>query len=79
MLLPDHIKPEDTVYYNGSIVLAVLLRNGNKDLLSLYTLVCNERGMSFPLFILCIDWLFLLGTIKMDHQTVKLCSSKNLK
>ena len=79
MLLPNHIKPEDSIYYNGGVVLGTLLKEGNKDLLSLYALTRKERNMSFPIFILCIDWLFLIGAIKIDNQTVNLCSLSNLK
>lgn len=77
MLLPEHIKPEDSVYYNGGIVLNVLLNKGCHDLLTTFSFVNEERKMSFSLFLLCIDWLFLIGAISMNHQKIKLCLSKD--
>lgn len=77
MLLPEHIKPEDSVYYNGGIVLKVLLKKGCHDLFTTFSSVNEERKMSFSLFLLCIDWLFLLGAISMNHQKIELCLSKD--
>lgn len=76
MLLPDHIKPENSVYYNGGIVLKVLLSKGNQNLLNTYMCVQEECKMTFSLFLLCIDWLFLIGSIKINNQKVELCLSR---
>ena len=73
MLLPDNIHPENSIYYNGAIVLEILQKNSNIELLELYGLVKNVRNISFPLFILSLDWLYLIDAIELKNQKVKLC------
>ena len=36
MLLPDNIKPELTIYYNGAIILEELQLNNKYDIIDLY-------------------------------------------
>ncbi len=75
MLLPDGIHPEQSIYYNGAFVLQSLQNNPNCDLLDLYQQVRTLREMSMPIFVLCLDWLYLLGVAQLDHQgKVVLCT-----
>lgn len=73
MLLPDNIHPENSVYYNGAIVLSVLQKNNDMELLELYSLVRQVRNMSFSLFILSLDWLYLIDTASLEQEKVRLC------
>ena len=78
MLLPDNIHPENSVYYNGAIVLQVLQEEKKKGILDLYQIVKDIQNMSFSLFILCLDWLYLIDAAKINSVgEVELCSSKN--
>ena len=75
MLLPDNIHPEDSVYYNGSFVLQAVQHNPSLDLLDLYQNTKSTREMSLPIFILCLDWLFLLNLLTLnDKGRVELCT-----
>ncbi|MFH1188049.1 MAG: ABC-three component system middle component 6 [bacterium] len=75
MLLPDNIHPENSIYYNGAFVLRELQKEENQSLLDLYQNVKQERNMSFPVFILCLDWLFLLDVAELkNNNEIKLCS-----
>lgn len=74
MLLPDNIHPENTIYYNGSIVLKTLLENNSIDIIDLYQKVKLERPMSFKVFILCLDWLYLLYAAYAKNNKIELCS-----
>ncbi|MDO9269725.1 MAG: hypothetical protein Q7T96_11530 [Methylobacter sp.] len=75
MLIPDNIHPEQTIYFNGAFVLKILQENRVVDMLDLYIKVTAEREMSMPVFILCLDWLYLLNLIILDSQgKVELCS-----
>lgn len=75
MLLPDNIHPEQTIYFNGAVVLKVIQSCREMDILDLYIQTKIEREMSMPIFVLCLDWLFLLNVISMSDQgKVKLCS-----
>jgi hypothetical protein len=75
MLLPENIHPEHSIYYNGSFVLQELQKKSNQNLLDLYYNVKQKKSMSFSIFILCLDWLFLLNVISLDsNDDIKVCS-----
>ncbi len=75
MLIPDNIHPEQTIYFNGAFVLKSINENRVIDMLDLYIQTTSEREMSMPVFVLCLDWLFLLNLVKLnDHGKVELCS-----
>ncbi|MCL7931536.1 ABC-three component system middle component 6 [Halomonas llamarensis] len=74
MLLPDNIHPDNSVYYNGAIVLQVLQNNGNMELFELYEQAKSVKAMSFPLFVLCLDWLYLIDAAILNSGEVQPCS-----
>lgn len=74
MLLPDNIHPENSIYYNGAIVLQVLQKNDKLEMLELYYRVKEVRYMSFPVFVLCLDWLYLINVAELKRKKVELCS-----
>lgn len=75
MLVPDNIHPEQTIYFNGAFVLKAIQRHQVMDIFDLYIQTTTERKMSMPVFVLCLDWLFLLNLVVLnDRGKVKLCS-----
>lgn len=75
MLLPDNIHPELSIYYNGSFVLGELKKTDNQSIMDLYQNVTLKNEMSFPTFILCLDWLYLIEVAKLNERGyVQLCS-----
>jgi len=75
MLVPDNVHPELTVYYNGALVLSVIQERGIWNLLDLYFRVRAMRSISMPVFVLCLDWLFLLELIRhSDGGGVEVCT-----
>lgn len=75
MLLPDNIHPELSIYYNGSIVLKELKIKEKQPVFDLYQRVKNRNDMSFPTFVLSLDWLYLIDLAKIDENGwVGLCS-----
>lgn len=75
MLVPDNIHPEQTIYFNGAFVLEAIQKNRVMDMLDLYIQTTSEREMSMPVFLLCLDWLFLLDLVTLNnHGEVELCS-----
>lgn len=75
MLLPDNIHPENSIYYNGAFVLEVLQKQSAQSILDLYQTVKLKRNMSFSVFVLCLDWLYLLNVAKINTKgEVILCS-----
>lgn len=75
MLIPDNVHPDETIYYNGSLVLKVLQQYKAIDFLELYAKASQERKLSISVFILCLDWLYLIDLITIgDNGKVSLCS-----
>lgn len=75
MLLPNNIHPEHSIYYNGAFVLQELQKQPKQGLLDLYQNVKQQHSMTFPVFVLCLDWLFLLDVAVLnDSGKVELCS-----
>ena len=74
MLLPDNIQPELSIYYNGALVLRELQKNGKQPILQLFSVMKQEADMSFPTFLLCLDWLYLIDAAKINNGgVVELC------
>ncbi|MFN1217657.1 ABC-three component system middle component 6 [Chryseobacterium kwangjuense] len=76
MLLPDNIHPENTIYYNGAFVLETIKTSSNpNNILDLYQATKAKKEMSFSIFVLCLDWLYLLNIATTnDKGEIKLCS-----
>ncbi len=75
MLIPDTIHPEQSIYYNGAFVLQALREQRVMDLLDLYLDTQKYRQMTMPVFVLCLDWLYLLNLVSLNNQgSVELCS-----
>lgn len=76
MLLPDNLHPELSIYYNGAIVLKELQMRPVQAIIDLYE--CVKGSMSFQIFMLCLDWLYLIDVAKINERgEVELCSSKS--
>jgi hypothetical protein len=74
MLLPDNIHPENSIYYNGALVLQVLQNKQRFDLINLYQEVRRMKELTFPVFILCLDWLYIANIAEVKDGRVELCS-----
>ena len=75
MLLPDNIHPENSIYYNGAFVIDSLKQNQRFNLLDLYQEVKSKKPMSFSVFILCLDWLYLIDVARINNLgDIELCS-----
>lgn len=73
MLLPDNIHPENCIYYNGAVVLQTLQNFKKLELFELYEKVKGIQSMSFPLFVLCLDWLYLIDAAVYKSGKVEVC------
>ncbi len=74
MLLPENVHPENSIYFNASLVLETLQEFDKIDMLDLYQNVTKIRKMSFPVYILCLDWLYIINVAELNQGEVKLCS-----
>jgi hypothetical protein len=61
--------------YNGAFVLQTLRERRVMDVLDLYLDTQKYRQMTMPVFVLCLDWLYLLNLVSLNEQGgVELCS-----
>jgi hypothetical protein len=75
MLLPDSVQPKNSIYYNGAIVLEILLQVRSINFLELFGEVRKVRDMSLKVFVLCLDWLYLIDAAVLNEKgNVELCS-----
>lgn len=70
MLMPDNIHPEMSIYYNGYIILSKLNAKGNLGMVELYHELKEENTMSFSIYMLSLDWLFLIQAASIDENGV---------
>ena len=74
MLLPDNRHPELSIYYNGSLILKELKKTSHQKILDLYYTIREENGMSFSVFVLSLDWLYLIEAAQITEEgIVKKC------
>jgi hypothetical protein len=75
MLLPDNIHPENSIYYNGAFVIESLTKGTSYQIFDLYQDVKAKKQMSYSVFILCLDWLYLIDVAKFNSKgEIELCS-----
>jgi hypothetical protein len=74
MLLPDNMHPENSIYFNGASILEILQEYPSIDFLELFSSIKKVSDMSFPTFILCLDWLYLINVAELKEGKVALCS-----
>ena len=63
MILPDNIRPENSLYVTGAVVLSVLRKHRRISLNDLYEEVNKIQNISFNVFMLSLDWLYLINAI----------------
>ncbi|NRB11305.1 MAG: hypothetical protein HRU35_06830 [Rickettsiaceae bacterium] len=75
MIINKNFHPEQSLYYWGAVVLDVIKTFADKsiDYLTIYEEVKKEYNISFELFSLTLDWLFILGTIENKKGRIKKC------
>ncbi len=74
MLIPDNIRPENSLYYNGGKVLEVMLCEKRLSISELYVRMREKMNISIATLMLSLDWLYLLGCLEVKDGEVVLCS-----
>lgn len=75
MLLPDSIHPKYSVYYTGALLLNKLQQTGTMSVADLYVAAKEENDMSFKLYMLSLDWLYLINAAQINNEgDIVLCS-----
>lgn len=75
MILPLFSHPKHSVYYCSYLILdAILQENRLVKFSDLYLICVSKHQLQFPIFVLSLDWLYLLGKISINEKMeVKLC------
>ncbi len=75
MILDRDIHPERKIYYLGSLVLNIIKDSpaDNIDVFDAFQELNKREKISMNLFILTLDWLFILGTVKMNRGKIQKC------
>jgi len=75
MIVGQDTHPEKTVYYVGALVLEILNTSPRKnfDFLDTYQETNKRYKVSMNLFILTMDWLFLLGAVHNKDGFIEKC------
>lgn len=77
MILSGDVRPEETLYYIGGMILQFLQevpRDGVIFVEELAREICESRGISSSQFLYGMDWLYLLGALTVRGGEVILCS-----
>lgn len=76
MLLPNDSRPENTLYCGGADILRALIMSPGRaiSIADLFALMKDRTQMTSSMFILCLDWLYLVNAAEIDGQgAVRLC------
>ena len=74
MLIPDNIRPEDSIYYNGAKVLEIILLERRITIAELYVRLREKLNISFATMLLSLDWLYMIDCVVVKNGEVVLCS-----
>lgn len=76
MILGKDIHPCRKIYFSGALVLDGFRRLSKKELSfdELFNIMKKENSMSIEIFMLSLDWLFLLNAIDSRDGKVFKCS-----
>lgn len=75
MILNKDVRPDRKIYYIGSLIIEKLMADPGQsiDYLSIYERLRKEENITSEIFFLTLDWLFLLGAIKLEEGVVSKC------
>ncbi len=75
MILPNNINPKNTIYYNSALIIKKMKVCDNKDFMNIYKILSKEINITLKLYLLCIDWLYLVNVIKIGiGGEIELCN-----
>lgn len=74
MILPTYVSPKNSLYHRGAQVIKVLHDCGEVHIVELYENIKKQDDkLSFSLFVLTLDWLYLAALIEYHDGKIKLC------
>lgn len=75
MIINKDIRPERKIYYIGALVIDILKENEDDsvDHLSVFERLHEKESITAEVFLLALDWLFLLGAVRLEQGILKKC------
>jgi len=75
IVINKDINPEREIYYLGAVVIEILKSIPHKeaDLLDVFQLLNKRKRVSMNLFVLTLDWLYLVGSINHQEGCIVKC------
>jgi hypothetical protein len=75
VITSNDIRPEKQIYSLGALLLEVLRKapSDRIELFEAYEEMKLTTGMSISVFVLTLDWLFLLGAVKAEEGAIVKC------
>lgn len=75
MIVNQDTHPKRQLYYLGAKALEILdAKGGSVDFFVMFQELKENEYISLRLFVLTIDWLYLLGAIQSNKGIIELCS-----
>lgn len=75
MIVTSDISPERNLYFLGGKILEKLSKDETIDSLLVFENLRENFGISFPLYMYTLDWLYLANLIELTpNGDIKLCS-----
>lgn len=70
MILPYNKSPQESLYYIGYVILKTLKNiKGKKSYVDrLFIEITKTEDINFKTFVLSLDWLFLIDSIKINEN-----------
>lgn len=75
MIINKDIRPDRKIYYIGALVIDVLKENEEDavDHLSVFEELQERESITAEVFLLALDWLYLLGAIRLEQGILRKC------
>lgn len=75
MIINKDINPKREIYHLGALVLEIITNRSDAemDFFDIYQNLNEKIKVSVNLYILTLDWLFMLGLINKKRETIIKC------
>jgi hypothetical protein len=74
MLLPKDVRPENSLYFNGALIIKSIKSAGPMRFMDLYLITREYHEMPIAIFVLALDWLYLASIVRNSNGLIELCS-----
>jgi len=68
MILPYDIKPQSSLYVYGAYILKEFANESTLRITDLYLEVSSKHDVSFSVFVLALDWLFMINALDLKFK-----------